>query len=83
MIAVILFGFIGCTICGWLVGITDKDDKFTKFLAYFIAITMFGLSIAVLFAWKQTIQEQVIFEHYNIVQEETTTTTYRIVPNGV
>lgn len=83
MIAVILFGFIGCATCGWLVGISDKDDKFTKFLTYFIAILMFSLSIAVLFAWKQTIQEQVIFEHYNIVQEETTITTYKIVPNGV
>lgn len=83
MIAIILFGFIGCIVCGWLVGMSDKEDKFTKFLAYFIAILTFGLSIAVLFTWKQTIQEQVIFEHYNIVQEEETTTTYKIVPNGV
>lgn len=83
MIGVILFGFIGCAVCGWLIGTSDKDDKAIKFLIYFIAIIMFGLSIAVLFAWKQTIQEQVIFEHYNIVQEETTTTTYKIVPNGV
>lgn len=83
MIAIILFGFIGCATCGWLVGTTDKDDKTTKFLAYFMAIVMFGLSIAVLFTWKQIVQEQVIFEHYNIVQEEETTTTYKIVPNGV
>ena len=83
MISIILFGFIGCTICGWLIGISNKDDKATKFLTYFMAILMLGLSIAVLFAWKQTIQEQIIFEHYNIVQEEVTTTTYKIVPNGV
>ena len=83
MIGIILFGFIGCLICGWLIGISDKDDRATKFLIYFITILMFSLSIAALFAWKQTIQEQVIFEHYNIVQEEVTTTTYKIVPNGV
>lgn len=83
MIGVILFGFIGCTVCGWLIGISDKDDKTTKFLTYSMAILMFGLSIAVLFAWKQTIQEQLIFEHYNIVQEEIITTTYKIIPNGV
>lgn len=83
MIGIILFGFIGCTVCGWLIGICDKDDKATKFLTYFIAITMFCLSITVLFVWKQIVQEQVIFEHYSIVQEETTTTTYKIVPNGV
>ena len=82
MIGIILVGFIGCLICGWLIGISDKDDKVTKFLTYFIAIVMFSLSIAVLFAWKQVIQKQVIFEHYNIVQEEVTTTTYKIVPNG-
>lgn len=83
MIAIILFGFIGCTVCGWLIGLSDKDDKVTKILTYFMTILMFGLSIAVLFAWKQTIQEQVIFEHYNMVQEEVTTTTYKIIPNGV
>lgn len=82
MIGIILFGFIGCMVCGWLIGISDKDDKVTKLLTYFMAILMFGLSIAVLFAWKQTIQEQVIFEHYNIIQEEVTTTTYKIIPNG-
>lgn len=82
MIGIILFGFIGCLICGWLIGISDKDDKVTKFLTYFIAITMLGLSIAVLFVWKQTICEQVVFEHYNIIQEEVTTTTYKIIPNG-
>ena len=82
MIGIILFGFIGCLICGWLIGISDKDDKVTKFLTYFIAIIMLGLSIAVLFVWKQTIQEQIIFEHYDIIQEEVTTTTYKIVPNG-
>lgn len=83
MIGIILFGFIGCTICGWLIGICDKDDKATKFLTYFMAILMLGLGIICLFTWKQIIQEQVIFEHYNIVQEETTTTTYKIVPNGL
>lgn len=83
MIGIILFGFIGCLTCGWLIGTTDKDDKFTKFLAYFMTILMLGLSIAVLFTWKQIIQEHVIFEHYNIVQEEITTTTYKIVLNGV
>lgn len=82
MIAIILFGLIGCLTCGWLIGTTDKDDKFTKFLAYFMAIIMFGLSIICLITWKQIIQEQVIFEHYNIIQEEVTTTTYKIVPNG-
>ena len=83
MIAIILFGFIGCLICGWLIGITDKDDKFTKFFAHLIAIITLVLGIICLFGWKEVIKEQVIFEHYNIVQEEVTTTTYKIVPNGV
>lgn len=82
MIGVILFGFIGCLTCGWLIGICDKDDKVTKFLTYFIAIVMFSLSVIVLFVWKEVIQEQVILNHYNIIQEEVTTTTYKIVPNG-
>lgn len=82
MISIILFGFIGCLVCGWLIGISDKDDRVTKFLTYFIAIIMFGLSIICLITWKQIIQEQVIFEYYNITQEEVTTTTYKIIPNG-
>ena len=82
MAGVILFGFLGCLIAGWVIGISDKDDRGTKFLTYFIAILMLTLSIICLFSWKQVIQEQVILEHYNIVQEETTTTTYKIVPNG-
>ena len=82
MIGIILFGFIGCLVCGWLIGISDKDDRVTKFLTYFIAIIMFGLSIICLITWKQIIQEQVIFEYYNITQEEVTTTTYKIIPNG-
>lgn len=82
MIGVILFGFIGCLVCGWLIGISDKDDRGTKLLTYFMAILMFGLATICLFSWKQTIQEQVIFEHYNIIQEEVTTTTYKIIPNG-
>lgn len=83
MIAIILFGFIGCATCGWLIGMCDKEDKTIKFITYFMTILTIGLSIVVLFTWKQIIQEQVIFEHYNIVQEEVTTTTYKIVPNGV
>lgn len=82
MISIILFGFIGCLVCGWLIGISDKDDQGTKFLIYFMAILIFGLATMCLFSWKQIIQEQVIFEHYNIVQEEVTTTTYKIIPNG-
>lgn len=82
MISIILFGFIGCLVCGWLIGISDKDDRVTKFLTYFIAITMFSLATICLFSWKEVIQEQVIFEHYNITQEEVTTTTYKIIPNG-
>lgn len=82
MAGIILFGFLGCLIAGWVIGISDKDDRGTKFLTYFIAILMFTLSIICLFSWKQVIQEQVVLEHYNIVQEETTTTTYKIVPNG-
>lgn len=82
MISIILFGFIGCLVCGWLIGISDKDDRGTKLLTYFMAILMFGLATICLFSWKQTIQEQVIFEHYNIIQEEVTTTTYKIIPNG-
>lgn len=82
MIGIILFGFIGCLVCGWLIGISDKDDRVTKFLTYFIAIIMFGLSIICLITWKEIIQEQVIFEHYNIIQKEVTTTTYKIIPNG-
>ena len=83
MIGIILFGFIGCLICGWLVGISDSDDRVIKLLTYFIAIIVFGLSIICLITWKEVIQEQVIFEHYNIIQKEVTTITYKIVPNGV
>ena len=50
---VIIFGFIGCIICGWIIGISEKDDR-----------------------------GNVLFEHYNIIQEEITTTTYKIIPNG-
>ena len=82
MISIILFGFIGCLVCGWLIGISDKDDRGTKLLTYFMAILMFGLATICLFSWKQIIQEQVIFEHYNITQEEVITTTYKIIPNG-
>ena len=77
MIGIILFGFIGCFICGWLIGISDNDDRVIKFLTYFIAIITFSLSIICLITWKEIIQEQVIFEHYNIIQEEVTTTKYK------
>lgn len=82
MIAITIFGFIGCLVAGWLIGISDKDDRSTKFLTYFIAILMLGLATICLISWKQIIQEQVILEHYNIFQEEVTTTTYKIIPNG-
>lgn len=82
MIGVIIFGFIGCMLCGWVIGLSDNDDKGTRILSYIIAILMLFLGIMCLFAWKTTIQENVLFEHYNIVQEEITTTTYKIIPNG-
>lgn len=82
MVAIILFGFIGCLVCGWLIGISDKDDKVTKAITYFMAVLIFFLATICLISWKEVIQEQVIFEHYNIIQEEVTTTTYKIIPNG-
>lgn len=82
MIGVIIFGFIGCMLCGWIIGLSDNDDKGTRIISYIMATLMLFLGIMCLFAWKTTIQEQVIFEHYNIVQEEVTTTTYKIIPNG-
>lgn len=79
---VIIFGFIGCIICGWIIGISEKDDRGTRILSYLMACLMLFLGIMCLFAWKTTIQENVLFEHYNIIQEEITTTTYKIIPNG-
>lgn len=82
MIGVIIFGFIGCMLCGWIIGLSDNDDKGTRIISYIMAVLMLFLGIMSLFAWKTTIQENVLFEHYNIVQEEITTTTYKIIPNG-
>lgn len=82
MIGVIIFGFIGCMLCGWIIGLSDNDDKGTRIISYIMAVLMLFLGIMCLFAWKTTIQENVLFEHYNIVQEEITTTTYKIIPNG-
>ena len=82
MIGVIIFGFIGCMLCGWIIGLSDNDDKGTRIISYIMAALMLFLGIMCLFAWKTTIQENVLFEHYNIVQEEITTTTYKIIPNG-
>ena len=82
MIGVIMFGFIGCMLCGWIIGLSDNDDKGTRIISYIMAALMLFLGIMCLFAWKTTIQENVLFEHYNIVQEEITTTTYKIIPNG-
>lgn len=82
MVAIILFGFIGCLVCGWLIGISDKDDKITKAITYFMAVLTFFLATICLISWKEVIQEQVSFKHYNIIQEEVTTTTYKIIPNG-
>lgn len=79
---VIIFGFIGCIICGWIIGISEKDDRGTRILSYIMASLMLFLGIMCLFAWKITIQENILFEHYNIIQEEITTTTYKIIPNG-
>ena len=82
MIGVIIFGFIGCMLCGWIIGLSDNDDKGTRIISYIMAVLMLFLGIMCLFAWKTTIQENILFEHYNIVQEEITTTTYKIIPNG-
>lgn len=82
MIGVIIFGFVGCMLCGWIIGLSDNDDKGTRIISYIMAVLMLFLGIMCLFAWKTTIQENVLFEHYNIVQEEITTTTYKIIPNG-
>lgn len=82
MIGVIMFGFIGCMLCGWIIGLSDNDDKGTRIISYIMAALMLFLGIMCLFAWKTTIQENVLFEHYNIVQEEIITTTYKIIPNG-
>lgn len=82
MIGVIIFGFIGCMLCGWIIGLSDNDDKGTRIISYIMAALMLFLGIMCLCAWKTTIQENLLFEHYNIVQEEITTTTYKIIPNG-
>lgn len=80
MIGVIMFGFIGCMLCGWIIGLSDNDDKGTRIISYIMAALMLFLGIMCLFAWKTTIQENVLFEHYNIIQEEVITTTYKIIP---
>lgn len=82
MIGIILFGFIGCMLCGWIIGLSDNDDKGTRIISYIMAVLMFIISIFVTIAWRDTIKDKVIFEHYNIIQEEITTTTYKIIPNG-
>ena len=69
-------------LCGWIIGLSDNDDKGTRIISYIMAALMLFLGIMCLFAWKTMIQENVLFEHYNIVQEEITTTTYKIIPNG-
>ena len=59
MVAVILFGFIGCMLAGWTVGICDKDDKSTKILAYLIALFILLVAIFFAFTWRDQIQSNV------------------------
>lgn len=82
MVGIIIFGFIGCLIAGWLIGICKDEPIGTKALAYFIIFLMLFLSIGCLFGYREAYKEQVLREHYNIIQEETTTITYKFIPNG-
>lgn len=82
MVAIIIIGFIGCLIAGWLIGICKDESISAKILAYFIAFLMLFLSIGCLFGYREAYKEQVLREHYNIIQKETTTTTYKFIPNG-
>ena len=82
MVAIILFGFIGCLIAGWLIGICKDEPIGTKALAYFIALLMLGLSIGCLFGYREVYKKHILHEHYNIIEKTTTTTTYKIIPNG-
>lgn len=82
MVGIIIFGFIGCLVCGWLIGICKDEPIGTKALTYFITFLILFLSIGCLFGYREVYKEQVLREHYNIIQEEVTTTTYKIIPNG-
>lgn len=82
MVGIIIVAFIGCLLVGWLIG-TCKDEPIgTKALAYFIAFLTLFLSIGCLFGYREVYKERILREHYNIIQEEVTTTTYKFIPNG-
>lgn len=82
MIAVILFGFIGCMLAGWTVGICDKDDKSTKILAYLVAFFILLTAIFFAFAWRDQIRFNVVLKHYQIEEVTTTTVEYKIHENN-
>ena len=82
MAVIIILCFLGCLITGYVLGISKDDDSKTKFLSWFLTLLMLGLSITCLFGWREVYKEQVLQKHYNIIQEETITTTYKIIPNG-
>ena len=79
---VMILAFIGCIYSGYLFGTCDNDDSRTKILGGIIVLLIFGLSIMCFFSWREVYKDQILQKHYNIVQEITTTTTYKIIPNG-
>lgn len=81
MIGIILFGFIGCMLAGWTVGICDKDDRFTKNIAYLVALFILLTAIFFAFAWRDQIQANVVLKHYQIEEVTTTTVEYKIHEN--
>lgn len=82
MVAVILFGFIGCMLAGWTVGICDKDDKSTKILAYLIALFILLVAIFFAFTWRDQIQSNVVLKHYQIEETTITTVEYKVHENN-
>ena len=82
LIFIILLAII-LILSGWLVGSSYLGDSPTdKTLSWLNLLLVTALFIVSLLAYKDMIIKSTIFEHYQI-QEEVTTTTYKIVPNGV
>ena len=76
-----MFGFIGCMLAGWTIGICDKDDKSTKILTYLIALFILLIAIFFTFTWRDQIQSNVVLKHYQIEETTITTVEYKVYEN--
>lgn len=79
----LILTFVGCIFAGYTLGTAKNDDSKLKWLARFLVILMFGLSICTLLACQEIYKNNLLYDHYNIIQKEVTTTTYKFIPNGV